>query len=71
MVRLDGVESQRCTHAPLVALQALEAALLFTVLWRTAHHVWCKSHPRRVCFHLVRMCFYDSQPALGPHTSHV
>ncbi|TYZ51013.1 hypothetical protein PybrP1_006150 [[Pythium] brassicae (nom. inval.)] len=53
MVRIEGVESQRCSHAPFVALQVLEAALLLAVLWRAAHHIWCKSHPRRVCFHLA------------------
>lgn len=58
MVRVEGVESQRCVHAPLLALQLLEAALLLAVLWRAGHHIWCKSHPRRVCFHVVRLCLH-------------
>ncbi|GLE02752.1 hypothetical protein PINS_up011607 [Pythium insidiosum] len=43
----------RATGLRVLPLLLLEGCLLAVILWRIAHHVYWKSHPRRVFFHLV------------------
>lgn len=56
MVSYDAIESQTCVSWQLLPLMVLEGVLLVVILWRLIHQVWWKSHPRRVFFHLVRLC---------------
>lgn len=54
MVEQASHSELKCASAALLAPLMLESFVLCLILWRTAHQLYWRSHPRRSVLHLVR-----------------